>query len=336
MYYQKPEELHRNAGENGEDVVQGEEVKTIHEVHTRTKMHTLCYNSLFDVSPSSDSPSADVVSPMGSVQNSREASPGDSPDFVRRAMSNALVELEHVTEDDLRKVTEPKLELFEVFDSWSQCSTEQKCLHSVKSVKDIKKEFSEVETDDEVAPPEGLKPQPKYRYPMEDMEESGNIRRSLDEEAARYLEDCVILAKFDNSTLADDISVSTTTVSDDETTVWNDLGPPFRCQSSASQEFTSLRSKAIVPLDDEGMLLPWLEWEPEVDIGRKERVEKAVVDFQGWESASARKSVEWGRTLTRERGKDEGAVNVDEFLFERTRQQPRIFHGRILVCGGKR
>jgi hypothetical protein len=35
------------------------------------------------------------------------------------------------------------------------------------------------------------------------------------------------------------------------------------------------KTKDCAPLDDEGMLLPWLDWEPEVDtLNRKERVEK--------------------------------------------------------------
>jgi hypothetical protein len=63
---------------------------------------------------------------------------------------------------------------------------------------------------------------------------------------------------------------------------------------------------------------------------------QAAVDFREWKKAWARKSMEWGKSMKRERGKDEGAVNVDEFLFERVRLLQRIIHGRVIVCGGKR
>jgi hypothetical protein len=63
---------------------------------------------------------------------------------------------------------------------------------------------------------------------------------------------------------------------------------------------------------------------------------QAAVDFREWKKAWARKSMEWGKSMKRERGKDEGAVNVDEFLFERVRLWQRIIHGRVIVCGGKR
>ncbi len=63
---------------------------------------------------------------------------------------------------------------------------------------------------------------------------------------------------------------------------------------------------------------------------------QAAVDFREWRKAWARKSVEWGKSMKRERGKDEGAVNVDEFLFERVRLWQRITRGRVLICGGKR
>jgi len=356
VYYQKPKpEDHRK--DDGE--VQGEktiEEKTIQEVHTATVVQTLCYNCLYDVSATTDAP-PDAVSPMGAVKmkvlgNSREAPPGDV-DFValynarcaevRQAVSDARVELENVKEEELRRVIEAKLELSEkkVSELWSQYATEERrCLHLVKSVKDIKDGSGtlDVEPDElgmEVTlPAEKDLKQHQYRYAMDDMDEADFIRQSLDEEAARYFEECAIIANFD-ANVADDISLSSGRISDGETTV-NDDPRPSRRQSSDSQEVMSVRKKQITPLGDEGMLLPWLDWEPEVDLGRKERLEKAVCDFREWKSAWARKSVEWGKSSNRERGKDEGAVNVDEFLFERTRLQPRIAHGRMLVCAGKK
>ncbi len=46
--------------------------------------------------------------------------------------------------------------------------------------------------------------------------------------------------------------------------------------------------------------------------------------------------MKWGESVKRERGKDEGAVNVDEFLFERFQLRQRITQGRVNLCGGKR
>ena len=362
VYYQKPKpvapEDHRHVV-NDDREVQGEEKtieeKTIQEVHTQAVVQTLCYNCLYDVSASADV-TADAVSPIGAVKmkglgNSREAPPGDM-DFValynarcaevRRAVNDARVELENVKEDALRKVIEAKLELSEkkVSELWSQYATEERrCLHLVRSVKDINEGSGDLDVDEEIGlevtlPKEqDLKPH-NHRYPLDDMDETDFTRQSLDEEAARYFEECAIIANFD-ANVADDISVSSSRVSDGETTV-NDTFPPSRRQSSDSQEFTSARKKQIAPLGDEGMLLPWLDWEPEVDLGRKERLEKAVADFRKWKSSWARKSVEWVKSSNRERGKDEGAVNVDEFIFERTRLQSRIAQGRMLVCGGKR
>ncbi|XP_024356489.1 uncharacterized protein [Physcomitrium patens] len=369
VYYQKPKPAsvedhhHRIVGRTDGDVqVEGRiEEKTIQEVHTQTKVHTLCYNCLYDVSAPTDAP-VDAVSPVGPIKlkvlgTSREApAPGDV-DFMalytarceelRKAVSDARNELENVKEESLRKVIEAKLEVSErkVSELWSQYATEeQRCLHLVNAVKDIKEgsvDSLDVETDELQQripiPVEDMKPQHNHRYPMEDMDESDFIRQSLDEEAARYFEECAIIANFDANVIdVDDISVSSGRVSDGETTVCDDLRPSSRRQSSDSQEVVSIRKKEIKPLDDEGMLLPWLDWEPEVDLGRKERIEKAVCDFREWKSAWAQKSVEWGRSSNRERGKDEGVVNVDEFLFERTRLQPRISQGRMLVCGGKR
>lgn len=366
VYYQKPKpgDDHRLVEkDNGE--AQGDkniEEKTIQEVHPGTVVQTLCYNCLYDVSATTDAP-PDAISPIGAVKmkvlgnsnstNSREAPPGDV-DFVamynarcaevRQAVSDARVELENVKEEELRRVIEAKLELSEkkVSELWSQYATEERrCLHLVKSVKDIKdgSEALDVDPDElgmEVTLPEekDLK-QHSHRYPIEDMDEADFIRQSLDEEAARYFEECAIIANFD-ANVADDISLSSGRISDGETTVNDEPRTLSRRQSSDSQEVISVRKKQITPLDDEGMLLPWLDWEPEVDLGRKERLEKAVCDFREWKSAWARKSVEWGKSSNRERGRDEGAVNVDEFLFERTRLQPRIAHGRMLVCGGKR
>lgn len=361
VYYQKPKpvspEDHRH--DNGD--AQGEEKtieeKTIQEVHTQAVVQTLCYNCLYDVSASADV-LHDAVSPIGAVKmkglgSSREAPSGQDVDFVslynarcaevRRAVSDARVELENVKEEELRKAIEAKLELSEktVSDLWSQYATEERrCLHLVKSVKDIQEgsggfdgEPDEIGIEVTLPEEQDLKAH-NHRYPLDDMDESDFIRQSLDEEAARYFEECAIIANFD-ANVADDISVSSSRVSDGETTV-NDDPRRLRRQSSESQEFTSVRKKQITPLGDEGMLLPWLDWEPEVDVGRKERLEKAVSDFRKWKSSWARKSVEWGRSSTRERGKDEGAVNVDEYLFERTRLQSRVAHGRMLVCGGKR
>lgn len=368
VYYQKPktagaEDHHRNVGKIDVDTqVEGRvEEKTIQEVHTQTKVHTLCYNCLYDVSASTDVP-ADATSPIGPLKlkvagNSTEApAPGDV-DFValynarcaelRRAVSDARNELGNVKEEELRKVIEAKLELSErkVSELWSQFATEeQRCLHLVKSVKDIKEgsvDPVDVEADDidlkvTVLKKEDLRPQQPHRYSMEDMDESDFIRQSLDEEAARYFEECAIIANFDANVVdVDDISLCSDGVSDGETTVCDDPRPSSRRQSSESQEIVSVR-KEIKPLDNEGIALPWLDWEPEVDLGRKERIEKAVCDFREWKSAWARKSVQWGKSSNRERGKDEGVVNVDEFLFERTRLQPRISQGRMLVCGGKR
>lgn len=359
VYYQKPKPVAAEDHRHDDGEAQGEEKtieeKTIQEVHTQAVVQTLCYNCLYDVSASADVPN-DAVSPMGGVKMkglgvSREAPAGDV-DFValynarcaevRRAVSDARVELENVKEEELRKVIEAKLELSEkkVSELWSQYATEERrCLHLVKSVKDIKDGSGALDVEDEIgleatqSEEQDLKPH-NHRYPMEDMDETDFIRQSLDEEAARYFEECAIIANFD-ANVADDISVSSDRVSDGETTV-NDDPRLSRRQSADSQEFVSVRKKQITPLGDEGMLLPWLDWEPEVDLGRKERLEKAVSDFRKWKSSWARKSVEWGKSSTRERGRDEGAVNVDEFLFERTRLQSRIAQGRMLVCGGKR
>jgi hypothetical protein len=63
---------------------------------------------------------------------------------------------------------------------------------------------------------------------------------------------------------------------------------------------------------------------------------QAVADLTEWKKAWAWKSVKWGKSVKRERGKDEGAVNVDEFLFERFQLKQRITQGRVNLCGGKR
>lgn len=364
-YYQKPKtagaedhQLRNAVTDDGDVQVEGRVVdKTIQEVHTQTKVQNLCYNSLYDVAASTD-----ALSPMGPVKskvagNSREAPLQGDVDLVAlynarcaelwKVVSETRNELKNVKEEGLRKVIEAKLKMSErkVSELWSQYATEvQRCLHSVNAMKDTKEGSVDplqmktvgIESQDP-CPQEDLKPQHHHRYPVEDVDESDFIRQSLDEEAARYFEECAIIANFDANVIAvDDISVSYDRSSDGESSVCDDPRPLSRRQSPNSLEAVSVRKKVIKPLDDEGMLLPWLDWEPEFDLGRKERIEKAICDFQEWKSAWDQKSEEWGKSLNRERGKDEGAVHVDEFLFERTRLQPRVSQGRMLVCGGKR
>lgn len=42
--------------------------------------------------------------------------------------------------------------------------------------------------------------------------------------------------------------------------------------------------KEIKFFDNEGIVLLWLDWELEVDFGRKEWIEKVVCDFWEWKS----------------------------------------------------
>lgn len=354
VYYQKSKpvaDVDQVAQDDGDAHIEEKTVeKTIQEVHTQTKVQSLCYNCLYEVSSSAELP-PEFVSPNGvkiKVLGSAREAPSGEVDFialynarcaeVRRAVSEARSELENVKEPHLQKELKTKLEESEkkVSELWSQYSKEeQKCLHLVKCVQDVK-DGNPLETDLELEP-EKLKPH--KLDPVDMIDEADFIRQSLDEEAARYFEECVIIANFD-AHVVDDISVFSERSSLDNDAVVCDEGSlqdsRHSTSRSKSSESKSGRSKHCLPLDDEGMLLPWLDWEPEVDLGRKERLEKAVCDFREWKSAWARKSVEWGKSSNRERGKDEGAANVDEFLFERTRLQPYIANGRMIVCGGKR
>lgn len=375
VYYQKSKPMavedHHSVRDDEEGQVEEKTVeeKTIQEVHTQTKLQTLCYNCLYDVSATADLPSGNL-SPIAMKakvlgSNSVREPPTSEADFVtlynarceevRRSISDARTELEHVKEPHLRKGLEAKLEESErkISELWSQYSTEeQKCLHLVKSLKDGKPlEPDELEMDSELElEPEPYSPEMLKHRRSGSIDEADFIRQSLDAEAARYFEECVIIANFD-ANVVDDISVSSGSFGR-ESSLDNDVGvvgeslPELRNTLSSSSLRRDSSSKSLqlsrslkdtcAPLDDEGMLLPWLDWEPEFDVGRKERLEKAVYDFREWKKAWERKSVAWSLRLNRERGKDEGEVNVDEYLFERTRLQPHILYGRIIVCGGKR
>ncbi len=128
------------------------------------------------------------------------------------------------------------------------------------------------------------------------------MRESLDEEAQRYFEECVSIAKLE-PTGVDSLMVSqekdilsteneepfdwpVETDSDsmlcfDDTQEVTQRADHVRNSSIQNIAETSLvgkpagKTKDCAPLGDEGMLLPWLDWEPEVDtLNRKERVEK--------------------------------------------------------------
>ncbi|CAK9238234.1 unnamed protein product [Sphagnum jensenii] len=384
VYYRKgnlpseEDEHHPLQPEDGE--VQVEE-KTIRAVHTQTKVQTLCYNCLYDVSSSAEV-STDFISAGGSfkmvakLQGNSIEPPSRETDAInmhdamwveiRRAVAEARNELEqsvskdplaqslHAISNDVRKEYATKLEQAEkkVQGLWSQLAIEeQQCLDLVGFVKEL---FSRQQ--------ETLQAQQRSSLVLRD--DKDIMRESLDEEAQRYFEECVSIAKLE-PTGVDSLMVSqekdilsteneepfdwpVETDSDsmlcfDDTQEVTQRADHVRNSSIQNIAETSFvgkpagKTKDCAPLDDEGMLLPWLDWEPEVDtLNRKERVEKAAVDFREWRKAWARKSVEWGKSMKRERGKDEGAVNVDEFLFERVRLWQRITHGRVLICGGKR
>ncbi len=128
------------------------------------------------------------------------------------------------------------------------------------------------------------------------------MRESLDVEAQRYFEDCVSIEKLES------LGVDCLMVSQERDVLSTENEEPFdwpvetdsdsvlchadrqevpqrpdHWRKSSSQNFgesllvgkAAGKTKDCVPLDDEGMCLPWLEWEPEVDtLNRKEQVEK--------------------------------------------------------------
>ncbi len=128
------------------------------------------------------------------------------------------------------------------------------------------------------------------------------MRESLDVEAQRYFEDCVSIEKLES------LGVDCLMVSQERDVLSTENEDPFdwpvetdsdsvlfhadrqevpqrpdHWRKSSSQNFgesllvgkAAGKTKDCVPLDDEGMCLPWLEWEPEVDtLNRKEQVEK--------------------------------------------------------------
>jgi len=128
------------------------------------------------------------------------------------------------------------------------------------------------------------------------------MRESLDVEAQRYFEDCVSIEKLES------VGVDCLMVSQERDVLSTENEEPFdwpvetdsdsvlchadrqevpqrpdHWRKSSSQNFgesllvgkAAGKTKDCVPLDDEGMCLPWLEWEPEVDtLNRKEQVEK--------------------------------------------------------------
>jgi hypothetical protein len=128
------------------------------------------------------------------------------------------------------------------------------------------------------------------------------MRESLDEEAQRYFEECVSIAKLE-PTGVDSLMVSQEkdilSTENEEPFDWpvetdSDSMLCFDDAQEATQRADHVRNSSIqniaetslvgkpagktkdcAPLGDEGMLLPWLDWEPEVDtLNRKERVEK--------------------------------------------------------------
>jgi hypothetical protein len=128
------------------------------------------------------------------------------------------------------------------------------------------------------------------------------MRKSLDEEAQRYFEECVSIAKLE-SIGADSLMASQEkdilSTENEEPFDWpveTDSDSMFchddmqqvtqredHTRKLSSQDFSEAllvgksggKTKDCAPLGDEGMLLPWLDWEPEVDtLNRKERVEK--------------------------------------------------------------
>ncbi len=128
------------------------------------------------------------------------------------------------------------------------------------------------------------------------------MRLSLDVEAQRYFEDCVSIEKLES------LGVDCLMVSQERDVLSTENEEPFNwpvetdsdsvlCHAdrqevpqrpehwrkSSSQNYgesllvgkAAGKTKDCVPLDDEGMCLPWLEWEPEVDtLNRKEQVER--------------------------------------------------------------
>ncbi len=128
------------------------------------------------------------------------------------------------------------------------------------------------------------------------------MRESLDVEAQRYFEDCVSIEKLES------LGVDYLMASQERDVLSTENEEPFdwpvetdsdsvlyhadrqevpqrpdHWRKSSSQNFgesllvgkAAGKTKDCVPLDDEGMCLPWLEWEPEVDtLNRKEQVEK--------------------------------------------------------------
>jgi len=382
---------YRKGNVPGEDPLRREdgevhvEEKTIRAVHTQTKVQTLCYNCLYDVSSSAEV-STDVASTGGLKANKVQANTMEPPSGeidainvhsamraeVRQAVAEALHELEQSVgkdlqghslsgnnkfqgiSNDVRKEYADKLEQSErkVQELLSQLAVEERrCLDLVKLVKDLI-----------LHEQEALQAQRRSSALFKD--DRDIMRKSLDEEAQRYFEECVSIAKLE-SIGADSLMASQEkdilsteneepfdwpVETDSDSMFCHDDMPQVtqredHTRKLSSQDFSEAllvgksggKTKDCAPLGDEGMLLPWLDWEPEVDtLNRKERVEKAAVDFREWKKAWARKSMEWGKSMKRERGKDEGAVNVDEFLFERVRLWQRITHGRVIVCGGKR
>ncbi|CAK9880414.1 unnamed protein product [Sphagnum jensenii] len=383
VYYRKgnvlkDESLQREDGNE----VQVEE-KTIRAVHTHTKVQTLCYNCLYDVSSevSADSVSAGTGL-KAKLQGKSMEPPSRETDAikvydvmraeVRRAVAEAHSELKkfeskepsgqsfsgdrnfQAISNDAWKVYAAKLEQSErkVQELWSQLAIEeQRCFDTVKTVKELVSRQQEC-----------LQTQRRSSLVLSD--DKDIMRVSLDVEAQRYFEDCVSIEKLES------LGVDCLMVSQERDVLSTENEEPFNwpvetdsdsvlCHAdrqevpqrpehwrkSSSQNFgesllvgkAAGKTKDCVPLDDEGMCLPWLEWEPEVDtLNRKEQVEKAAADLTEWKKAWAWKSVKWDKSVKRERGKDEGAVNVDEFLFERFQLRQRITQGRVNLCGGKR
>jgi len=383
VYYRKgnvlkDESLQREDGNE----VQVEE-KTIRAVHTHTKVQTLCYNCLYDVS---SEVSADSVSAGTGLKAKLQGKSMEPPSWetdaikvydvmraeVRRAVAEARSELKkfeskepsgqsfsgdrnfQAISNDEWKVYAAKLEQSErkVQELWSQLAIEeQRCFDTVKTVKELVSRQQEC-----------LQTQRRSSLVLSD--DKDIMRLSLDVEAQRYFEDCVSIEKLES------LGVDCLMVSQERDVLSTENEEPFNWpvetdsdsvlrhadrqevpqrpehwRKSSSQNYgesllvgkAAGKTKDCVPLDDEGMCLPWLEWEPEVDtLNRKEQVERAAADLTEWKKAWAWKSVKWDKSVKRERGKDEGSVNVDEFLFERFQLRQRITQGRVNLCGGKR
>ncbi|KAH8957667.1 hypothetical protein BDL97_07G104700 [Sphagnum fallax] len=353
VYYRKgnvrkDESLQREDGNE----VQVEE-KTIRAVHTHTKLQGKSMEP-----PSWETDAIKVYDVMrAEVRRAVAEARSDLKKFESKEPSGQSFSGDRnfqAISNDAWKVYAAKLEQSErkVQELWSQLAIEeQRCFDTVKTVKELVSRQQEC-----------LQTQRRSSLVLSD--DKDIMRLSLDVEAQRYFEDCVSIEKLES------LGVDCLMVSQERDVLSTENEEPFNwpvetdsdsvlCHAdrqevpqrpehwrkSSSENFgesllvgkAAGKTKDCVPLDDEGMCLPWLEWEPEVDtLNRKEQVEKAAADLTEWKKAWAWKSVKWDKSVKRERGKDEGAVNVDEFLFERFQLRQRITQGRVNLCGGKR